>query len=48
VLSFSKRFLINEANSLLTRLEMVKPFALTMPMVVAANIPDEALKGITD
>lgn len=27
---------------------MVKPFALTMPMVVAANIPDEALKGITD
>lgn len=27
---------------------MVKPFALTMPMVVAANIPDEALKSITD
>jgi hypothetical protein len=45
---FATRFLVNEALSLLTRLEMVKPFALTMPMVVAANIPDEALKGITD
>ena len=45
---FSKQFLINEALSLLSRLEMVKPFALNMPMVVAANIPDEALKGITD
>ena len=45
---FSRRFLINEAQSLLSRLAMVKPFALTMPMVVAANIPDEALKGITD
>lgn len=45
---FSKQFLINEALSLVSRLEMVKPFALNMPMVVAAQIPDEALKGITD
>ena len=45
---FSRQFLINEALSLLSRLALVKPFALTMPMVVAANIPDEALKGITD
>jgi hypothetical protein len=45
---FTTRFLVNEALSLLSRLETVKPFALTMPMVVAANIPDEALKGITD
>ena len=45
---FATQFLVNEALSLLSRLEMVKPFALTMPMVVAANIPDEALKGITD
>ena len=45
---FSTQFMVNEALSLLTRLEMVKPFALSMPMVVAANIPDEALKGITD
>lgn len=27
---------------------MVKPFALSMPMVIAANISDEALKGITN
>src|SRR5688572_22239491 len=45
---FSKQFLINEALSLISRLEMVKPFALSMPMVVAARIPDDALKGITD
>ena len=45
---FSTQFLVNEALSLLSRLEMVKPFALSMPMVVAANIPDEALKSITD
>ncbi len=45
---FSTQFLVNEALSLLSRLQMVKPFALTMPMVVAANISDEALKSITD
>jgi hypothetical protein len=45
---FTTRFLVNEALSLLSRLESVKPFALTMPMVTAACIPDEALKGITD
>src|SRR3954454_6029905 len=45
---FSRQFMINEALSLISRLEMVKPFALSMPMVVAAAIPDEALKGITD
>ncbi|MBV9963194.1 MAG: hypothetical protein JO072_13190 [Parafilimonas sp.] len=45
---FATQFMVGEALSLLSRLEMVKPFALSMPMVVAANIPDEALKGITD
>lgn len=45
---FATQFMVGEAQSLLSRLETVKPFALTMPMVVAANIPDEALKGITD
>ena len=45
---FATQFMVGEALSLLSRLEMVKPFALNMPMVVAANIPDEALKGITD
>jgi hypothetical protein len=44
----STQFLINEALSLLTRLSQVKPFALTMPMVPAATVSDEALKGITD
>src|SRR4051812_25951677 len=45
---FTTQFMVNEAQSLISRLEMTKPFALTMPMVVAASIPDEALKGITD
>lgn len=45
---FATQFLTNEAHSLLTRLEMVKPFALSMPMVVAAGIPDKAMESITD
>lgn len=47
-LTFSFEFLVNEAKSLLTRLNLVKPFALTMPMVTAANVNDEAMKGITN
>lgn len=45
---FATLFLVNEAESLLTRLNTVKPFAFTMPMVPAAQVSDEALKGITD
>jgi hypothetical protein len=45
---FSGQFLVNEANSLLSRLAMVKPFSLNMPMVPAASIPDAAMKGITN
>ncbi|MHA4846478.1 hypothetical protein ACX0G7_20040 [Flavitalea antarctica] len=45
---FATHFIVNEALSLLSRLEMIKPFALTMPMVVAANISDDALKAVTD
>lgn len=45
---FATQFLVNEASSLLSRLEMVKPFSLTMPMVIAAGIPDKAMEGITD
>jgi hypothetical protein len=41
-------FLIAEAESLLTRLDQVRPFSLTMPMVPAAAVDDDALKGITD
>jgi hypothetical protein len=45
---FETQFLVNEAESLLTRLNGLKPFALNMPMVPAASISDEGLKGITD
>lgn len=38
--------LVNEAQALITRLEQVQPFALTMPMVRAANIPEDAQLGI--
>lgn len=41
-------FLQAEALSLLHRLEQVQPFSLTMPMVPAAAVSDEAMKGITD
>ncbi|HKR04875.1 MAG TPA: hypothetical protein VJY62_09580 [Bacteroidia bacterium] len=44
----SQQFLIGEAKSLLTRLNLLKPFALTMPMVNAANVTNEALKEITN
>lgn len=42
------RFLINEARTLLSRLEQLKPFDLTMPMVGAAAISPAAMKGITN
>ena len=42
------RFLENEAISLLTRLEMVKPFALNTPMVRAAAISAEAQNAISE
>jgi hypothetical protein len=45
---FENQFLVNEAESLLTRLKMVKPFALNMPMVIAAAISDKAMQGITN
>ena len=39
-------FLVNESRALLTRLRQVKPFLLSMPMVVAANISPAAQQGI--
>jgi hypothetical protein len=39
-------FLINEARALLTRLDNVKSFGLTMPMVAAANISKAAQRAI--
>src|SRR6266700_54294 len=41
-------YLRNEAFSLLGRLEQVTPFTMSMPMVWAAGISDEAMRGITD
>jgi len=41
-----RQHLTAEAKALLTRLNQIEPFALTMPMVRAANIPDQAQKGI--
>lgn len=43
-----RKFLKVEAESLLSRLGMIKPFGLTMPMVNAASVSDRALQGITD
>ena len=45
---FATQFLVNEALSLKSRLQTIRPFALNSPMVAAACISDPALKGITD
>lgn len=45
---FESQFLVNEAQSLVTRLSDMKPFAMNMPMVLAATISDEAMRGITE
>ncbi|WP_210464273.1 hypothetical protein [Rufibacter roseolus] len=42
------QFLENEATALLTRLDMVKPFALNTPMVRAAAISAEAQNAISE
>jgi len=42
------RFLVNEAQSLLIRLDTVKPFALNTPMVRAAAISSEAQNSISE
>ncbi|MEQ1745457.1 MAG: hypothetical protein ABMA02_08530 [Saprospiraceae bacterium] len=43
-----RRHLIGEAQALLTRLDQVKPFETTMPMVVAAGLETRALRQIHD
>lgn len=45
---FGRVFLENEAVSLISRLEQVQPFSLSMPMVAAASISDEAFRAVTD
>ncbi len=41
-------YLINEAASLLTRLNQVKPFSMTMPMVKGASVSDKALRAVIE
>ena len=41
-----RRFLINEAQGLLTRLSQMQPFEMSMPMVIAAAVPYIAQKNI--
>jgi hypothetical protein len=43
---YSVEFLILESHSLLTRLEQMKPFEMTMPMVKSASVSTEALNLI--
>jgi hypothetical protein len=45
-MQYSFEYLTNEAYSLLTRLNQVKPFSMTMPMVRGASVSDKALKEI--
>lgn len=41
-----RSFLLEEAKALLLRLQQVKPFAMTIPMVTNAQLPVEAQAGI--
>jgi hypothetical protein len=45
-MQYSFEYLTNEAYSLMTRLNQVKPFSMTMPMVRGASVSDKALKEI--
>ncbi|MEK7255101.1 MAG: hypothetical protein AAB316_10170 [Bacteroidota bacterium] len=47
-MNLARYFLQSEAMSLLNRLEQVQPFSLSMPMVAAASISDEAARAVTD
>jgi hypothetical protein len=41
-------YLISEAQSLLTRLQQVRPFSMTMPMVKGAAVSNRALKEVME
>jgi hypothetical protein len=41
-------YLTNEAYSLLSRLQQVKPFSMTMPMVKGASVSDKSLKTVME
>lgn len=46
LMKYSTEFLISESKSLLSRLEEVKPFEMTIPMVRGASVSEEAFKQI--
>jgi hypothetical protein len=48
VMQYSFEYLKNEADSLLTRLNQVQPFSMTMPMVKGASVSARAFKEIVD
>src|SRR4030095_11125608 len=45
---YSFDYLLNESQSLLSRLRQVKPFSMTMPMVRGASVSEKALKAVID
>lgn len=46
--TYPYEYLINESFSLLTRLNQMKPFSMTMPMVKGAGISGKALKEVVE
>ena len=47
-MQYSFEYLNNEAHSLLSRLNQVKPFTMTMPMVKGASVSARAFKEVID
>jgi hypothetical protein len=46
--NYALDYLTGEAQSLITRLQQVKPFSMTMPMVKGASVSNRALKEVME
>jgi hypothetical protein len=46
--TYPYEYLINESESLISRLQQVKPFSMTMPMVKGASVSNRALKEVME
>lgn len=46
--TYALDYLISEAQSLISRLQQVKPFSMTMPMVKGASVSNRALKEVME
>jgi hypothetical protein len=46
--NYALAYLTGEAQSLITRLQQVKPFSMTMPMVKGASVSNRALKEVME